>query len=192
MSPAAGARAPSSAREISRPGWGQAGGVESKQQPPGRGTDRLTAQLSGQLVRPRPHHQAVVGLLHHRPSNRDGMADALDRRHPARRQGPAVHDHRVHLHVTLVRQHGAAAGVEDRVVLHRADRRLHGVQRWAARRQHGPARRGRLAHARQRGRCVGRRDGPGPAVQQQHRQAPARGRHTYRCDLNLGKMVPWR
>mgnify|MGYP001442716307 CR=1 FL=1 len=29
-------------------------------------------------------------------------------------------------------------------------------------------------------------------VQQQHRQAPARGRHTYRCDLNLGKMVPWR
>ena len=83
--------------------------------------------------------QAMLGLFHHEPRERDRIANVGNERHRARHQTRTVHDAGVHLVACGVSEHRTAAGVEQREVLERDDCRLHGLECRPAFRQNRPA-----------------------------------------------------
>ena len=82
--------------------------------PPGLGHEVLgprpgQVELLGQLVCPGPHYQGVARPLQHQPGQLYGVPHVADSGHTTAVQAPAVHQHRVHLHLALGGQHRAAA-----------------------------------------------------------------------------------
>ena len=62
---------------------------------------RGQVELLGQLVCTGPHYQGVARLLQHQPGQLYGVPHVADSGHTTAVQAPAVHQHRVHLHLAL-------------------------------------------------------------------------------------------
>ncbi len=74
----------------------------------------------------------MFGPFHHEPGELYRILDVLNERHGTRLQRVAVHDRRIKLDLAFVREHGAASGVEKRIILELADSGLDRVERAAA------------------------------------------------------------
>ena len=85
-----------------------------------------------------PREQHVGRLLHHDAREHDRVAHSAHGGHAAHGAGAPAHDRGVVLGLAALVQHRAAARVEERIVLERDRRRLHRVERRAARLEHPP------------------------------------------------------
>jgi hypothetical protein len=95
--------------------------------------------LTGERARTLADEQHRLVVLGETPGERDRIRDARHGGHRAATETIAFHDRRVHLHRARRGQHGAAPGVERRIVLERANGRLHRVDGPAARGENAPA-----------------------------------------------------
>ena len=100
----------------------------------------LDAVVGRERARRRAHEQHVVAVAQHRAGGADRVAHALHAGHRADVAARALHHRRVELDPAVLGQRGAAARVEDRVVLEHDDRGLDRVERAAAGREHGVSR----------------------------------------------------
>ena len=69
----------------------------------------------------------VRRLLHHRSRQRDRMASASDSCHGSRIESRAIHDRCIEFIASGRSKHGAASGIEERIIFHEADRGLDGI-----------------------------------------------------------------
>src|ERR1041385_2188482 len=92
-----------------------------------RGDERKTV-LPREVLGSFAHEQHVRAFLHDRPRGEHGVADAAHRSDRSRAQRRSVHDRGVELVRSRRGVHGAAAGVEERIVLERDHGRADRVQ----------------------------------------------------------------
>src|SRR6185312_9371276 len=78
---------------------------------------QIHALLQRKFLRARTHEQHVARLLHHAPSEIDGVSDMTDASHSASALCAPLHDGRIELCRAVASQSCSAAGVEQRVVL---------------------------------------------------------------------------
>ena len=89
--------------------------------------------------RPRADEEGVAPVVEDAPGEGDRVPDLGDAGHGAVAERVALHDGRVHLDGARGREDGAAPGIEARVILEDAHRRLHRVERAATAAEDLPA-----------------------------------------------------
>jgi len=86
-------------------------------------------------------------LLHHSASSLNGVARPADAGHRARPAICSIHDAGIHFLRSSAREHAAATGIEERVVLKRCDGSCHRVESAPAGGEHVAPRRQGAAQA---------------------------------------------
>jgi hypothetical protein len=102
--------------------------------------DEGEAAGGGEFFGARPAQEHVLGVLHHRARELDGIPDAGHAAHRARLQRGAVHDGGIELVASVEREHRPMSGIEKRVVLEHHDGARDRLQARPAALEHGESR----------------------------------------------------